>query len=848
MKKGIFLLICILIASSFLGLAVKAEEVQPSKEKNYVYTIDKEYQLEIKVEYGFQGTVKWDGPVKYGRYMPVYVEISNIGKDFSGVAQVMAPNNSNNVTYSQEVKVESGKDVKARFLIPLIDDTGLLQVQLLGDKGNVLLEERYSLRIGNYVKEAYIGVLSDTNMGIDYLDSTDTKVFSLEVSSITDDYRELDLLDVIVINQFHFEALSREQWNVLQEWVVNGGTLAIGTGEYGTDSPIYENITIKATNTEIERLIEGLNVHLDNHRLIQLNLRGRSDLLSQKEISFPQYQPQDVELATRELIQQLKEEELQKGMIEIELEDFFTVQEYNQGPMAQKKYVGKGSILIFPYDLATPKEYITIGRSTLSFILDNVTDYKKRQLDMDYYGGGGIYDVASRVAHEYIEKTPQMMWYAGILGLYLLALSVSFFYLRKKDKKTRFWIVAPCLAVFFTFIIYIVGSNTRIDKPYASYLELVTFDDSDIIRDEIYFSLTSPYNKAFSTSVDHQYKVTELKDAGYNYEMDILHPKHERSIYQYKTNIKEKEDSIDIQIKGMPGFASSYYQAKNTYREESKLKAEIEYYGEEVEGTITNGFDYEIENAILMVDGYMANLGTMEQGEEVTVSEQENHFFMAPYEMYDSEFITRALGGNPLEDTKTRIVKKRAQVMEYFLQNGGLKEGENYLIGFVQKDNSFIDTLKEQMDVHGLQVILVPIAVDYIKDNKIFVPSLDPYKKQGAQISYNSSRYLYEDDQIIEYALPKGEKVLSFEWIANRNRESTVDFLRSFKGNIYFYNTKLEEYEKVFDNTSSVTNGEDYISEDGILTVKYELDLSIRGEWIIAPHISYWKEGISATD
>jgi len=152
------------------------------------------------------------------------------------------------------------------------------------------------------------------------------------------------------------------------------------------------------------------------------------------------------------------------------------------------------------------------------------------------------------------------------------------------------------------------------------------------------------------------------------------------------------------------------------------------------------------------------------------------------------------------------------------------------------------------MDVHGLQVILVPIAVDYTKDSKIFVPSLDPYKKQEVQISYNSSRYLYEDDQIIEYALPKGEKVLSFEWIANRNRESTVDFLRSFKGNIYFYNTKLEEYEKVFDNTFSVTNGEDYISEDGILTVKYELDLSIRGEWIIAPHISYWKEGISATD
>lgn len=848
MKKGISLLICILIVSSFLGLTAKAEEAGPSKDKNYVYTIDKEYKLEIKVEYGFQGTVKQDGPVKYGRHMPVYVEISNTGKDFSGIVQVLTPKNSDNVIYSEEVKVQSGKDRKTRFLIPLTDDTGLLQVQLLEEKGKVLLEERYSLKIGNYVKEAYVGVLSDTNDGIDYLNSTDTKVFYLGVSSITDDYRELELLDVIVINQFHFEALSKEQWNVLQEWVANGGTLAIGTGEYGTNSAIYENITIKATNKEITKLIEDLNEHLDNHRLIQLNLRGRNDFLNQKEIPFPQYQPQDVELATRQLIEQLKEEELQTGIIDIKLEDFSTVQEYNEGPIAQKKQVGKGSILIFPYDLAISKEYTTIGRSTLSFILDNVTDYKKRQLDMEYYGSGGIYDVATRVAHEYMENTPEMIWYAGILGLYLLALALFYFILRKKDKKTAIWIGAPCLAVFFTCIIYIVGSNTRIDKPYASYLELVTFDDSNVVIDEIYFSLTSPYNRAFSTSVDPQYKVTELKDAGYNYEMDILHPKNERNIFQYKTNIKQKEDAIDIQIKGMPGFTSTYYQAKNTYREESKLKAEIEYYGEEVEGTITNEFDYEIQNAILMVDGYMTDLGTMEQGIEVTLSQQENHFFMAPYEMYDNKFITRALGGDPSEETTVRLVKKRTQVMEYFFQNGGLKEGENYLIGFIQKDNSFIDTLKEQMEVRGLQVILVPITVDYTKDNKTFVPSLDPYKKQGAQISYNSSRYLYEEDQIIEYALPKGEKVLSFEWIANRNRESTVDFLRSFKGNIYFYNTKLEEYEKVFRNTTSVSNGEDYISEDGTLTVKYELDLSIRGEWIIAPHISYWKEGVSATD
>lgn len=829
----------------------------------HVYTHNGEYDLTLNISYGYEGVVK------YGRFMPVSVTIENRGEEFRGWLKVLVPRVDKNVMYSNEIQLPAGESTEVKMNIPVSEDTGLLHVKLVNEKEKTVIEENFNLTIGNHKKEAYIGVLSDNDEGVNYLDSVDTRVFLLEPGDIQEDYLSLDLLDIIVINQFDTRELKEAQLKSLESWIVDGGTLVLGTGEYS--EPVLSNIserfgvnqvniedtalaevTIQVSETEIEDMTGQINRHVETSKIITENIKSRNRMLEQKGFHLIPSDFAAVGEEGRALIGQLSETSLTKLSASLSGEGFAGTLLYDNKKVLLRKELGRGSLLVFSIDLNLQEENITIGRVLLSNLLNGVSTVKKQQLDMEYYGGQFLYGIISSIYYDDMTKIPNLWLYGAVMFLYIIiVIPLSFYLLKRIDKRNYFPITVLGTALLFTAIVYGMGGKTRISKPYSGYLELITFNEGDTVLDEVYFSLTTSYNNPLSTAVDNNYPITELRDSGYNYEMESLNPKKRQNLYKYVSSIKKTEDSTTIETRRLPAFSTLHYQLKDSYKGSNKVESDLNYFGKTVEGTIRNGFDFDIYNGILITNGYVTYLDELKQGEEIRLSEKESHFFMVASELYESDFITRITGGDPSKTYQSGDARRRNSLFHYIIDSSTDQLYGSYILGFLSEggedlSNPFLSRLKDTVDSQGMRAVVLPVTVNYEKDNKVFIPTIDPYIRMSD--GYNNgrleARYLYDENHIIEYVFPKEDRILSFELLSTRNPESSLEYLTSFKGNIYFYNHQSKVYDKVFadGDLDKAVNGKDYVSKEGKLVVKYDVDISIRGSSVITPNISCWKE------
>ncbi|MDF2473519.1 MAG: hypothetical protein K0R21_1301, partial [Anaerocolumna sp.] len=163
---------------------------------------DTEADFSVNISYGYSGIAK------FGRYMSVDVSLYNQGEDFTGWLQVMVPRMQDNAAYRKAVSIGAGDIEEAHFDIPVTDDTGILRLSLVNENNKTIVEDDYPITIDNYQKQVNIGILSDRSEGLYYFDTEGTRVFYLDNYNLADDYMGLDLLDIIVINNYETKKLT----------------------------------------------------------------------------------------------------------------------------------------------------------------------------------------------------------------------------------------------------------------------------------------------------------------------------------------------------------------------------------------------------------------------------------------------------------------------------------------------------------------------------------------------------------------------------------------------------------------------------------------------------------------
>ncbi|MDF2609458.1 MAG: hypothetical protein K0R92_932 [Lachnospiraceae bacterium] len=826
---------------------------------------DTEADFSVNISYGYSGIAK------FGRYMSVDISLYNQGEDFTGWLQVMVPRMQDNAAYRKAVSIGAGDIEEAHFDIPVTDDTGILRLSLVNENNKTIVEDDYPITIDNYQKQVNIGILSDKSEGLYYFDAEGTRVFYLDNYNLADDYMGLDLLDIIVINNYETKKLTPKQISAMEQWVTKGGTLVIGTGEYG-DKTLYgwNSFALHNTNTE-ELTAVSTSFGMNEDRMDELKQRiisydeerkSLTKMIEERQTSINsaykqttnylyEYTPSDW---AQELIDSLRIQSVNKELLDISLDGAVQTVVEKGHSLMQSKALGLGTVQLFNFDLGVDEEQTSFGTAVVFEVLENMSQTKQSQLTDEVYGKYNNYNIYTSMSYTDTENIPRISNYIIIIGIYLFLLSpILYLILKKLDKRNLTWIIVPALAATFTLIIYIAGSGTRIKEPFVGYVKLLEFkEDGDQVQENVFFSLTAPYNHQYNIEIDGQYPVYQLSDSTsllfnspYPYRNPMIQEEYNNAIYYGL-------DQTLLQVRNKPAFSPTYYTSEGSYTMENKLTSNLSYTSDGIKGNVKNHFDFDFTNSMLIIDGNVIDMGQIPRGFSVSAEGKDTEMFAHVDFVDSSSIFNQIAGGTDYVNENNPEVNRKYNVIRYILD---AKINENttssYFIGFTNditdiEGNGLTAQLTQGLESYGTNAVIIPIDVNYTQGDAVFVPSIRPYQLNDS--GYDTANYqapvMIDGDVTMEYQLPVGETITALEYLPERNKYVQKDYWSGFEGNIYALNNTTGDFDLLFDSKvkTKIMSLENYLNQQNQITLKYVTKQESRNNPIVMPDLSYWKE------
>lgn len=260
--------------------------------------------LDVSINSGFSGKCKLNG------INPVKITVESREKDIAGELIIKFGGKN----YHHPVELPQGTKKTYSFPLPAIEMKQEIEVSFLSE-GKVIASQNILPEVLP-ADSVFIGILSENPAQLSYvkemnlllLDGKEKVVFPLD-EDIPYSVSEMNNLNFIIVDDFNTNSLSRSSQELLENWVLQGGTILVGTGQYGyktltgifdsieginrigngciiafshelgardnlsiVENSIMQNITSKG----LERLINGTNYHNRAEAGEQLQLVGDS--------------------------------------------------------------------------------------------------------------------------------------------------------------------------------------------------------------------------------------------------------------------------------------------------------------------------------------------------------------------------------------------------------------------------------------------------------------------------------------------------------------------------------------------------------------------------------------------
>lgn len=717
-------------------------------------------QMIMKITYGY------DKCVKYGRNMGVWVEITNNGNDFDGKLCILVPNNEKkSMRYSKDITILAGKTKKIEMAIPVTFVNNKIEFSLekfSGENGkkNEILKKTVKITVESNTDTMYAGILSDDAKALDYLSDEKLKTVLLNADSFPKDAKLLDMLDMIVINNFNTKNMTDDQYLALKQFAKNGGTLVIGMGS-----------------------------------------------------------------------------KINKDISEIILDDEKAVPEQNKKELLQKKNVGLGNICLFDFDLGLDSKFFnTKGTEISTLMKNNITEYKKRQIDMEYNGNSMDNSYALKNSLNIVnnDEIPKVGKYAIILGIYLLLVGPPlYFILKKLDKRNYLWVYIPAFAILFSFIIFVLGAETRIKEPIMNYVTISEISDG-LSKEEVHFKLMAPFNKTYGIDIPKEYSVTS------DFSGEWYAPEYQLKD-DYNIEINTATEKNRVIMKNCASFESANFKASGIKKEEGSLACNIAFKNFKYQGTITNKSPYNIKNGAALLGHKIYRLGDIKAGMTVSLSECKEYDFNTEA-VYEEKTIEELAGGQPYNNSNEQV-KRTFYAMQYYLMRQSGKNN-SLVFGFVeQPENSLVNDLKIKKE--GIQIVTYPVEVNYQNNKEKIIPDITPYY-ETLDGNYDANNILSEP-VTLKVSFHSNDKLTGLYYNKELNSELNKHHkpYQGFYGEVLLFNFVEKKYEKVFAGgiEGSVKKLNSYIDKDNTMRIQLKPDLKTHQDiQITIPVLSVTKE------
>lgn len=764
----------------------------------------------VKISCGF------DGYAKYGGYIPISIQVTNSGPDFTGsLRMIVDSQDSTNqrVAYTKNIEIHQNESVAVEFSVAVSSiSSPVFDVTILDSQENKCFDQRIRKSI-QYTDDIYIGILSDDFNSLRYIDGmpffvstysgyVSTRIFELSRENFSSDPLILNSFDAIIINDFNTSSLSESQYEALKQWLNDGGTLLIGTGSH------YDKTLSLFQDGYLTCDVGQLTTSVTDFDLNGYSAVVRSQPLEYEEESqevINEYSSTTEEIPTSEKTDDAQNTSVTSVSTSTDEDNIFITQELTNVEavnietielacqdgtsypqlLCQSLSKGDGKIFILSFDMASEIfknwEY---NMQAIQNIFVSLTEVSRqgslRSSFLNYYY---VQDMLSN----YIDgKLPNMSPLIVITVLYIiLVVPVAYFILKKRDKRHWLWFVVPALACIFTILIFAAGRSDHEKEPYINYSTILTSNNSNSIE-KTYFSVTSPQNKSFDFSISGDYKVSALSSSYYGSYDDS-----DESIVRddYDINLTFNNENTVVDIENINVFGSKYFYAQRNSVDLGEVETNITYTVDHYEGTITNNTGYTLENAFLKLDNGFLYIGSLSDGESYHVDNQNIIQISSFYEI--PEIL------NNISAQRRRMLTGYIYGLYSSYYTSSTITPCNYFGAFVS-DYPVSLVSSSNYSSSGNTLIWNNILINCVKDGTYTTPNIF-YNSQLLSGDMDSvDHYFYSDTIKFECYIP-----------SEINSADSLNLISpgSEDMNYYLYNWEKDTYDEIFKNGSDQLTG-----------------------------------------
>lgn len=762
----------------------------------------------MEADYGY------DGSAKGGRYVPIRILFTNPGdQSFEGTIRVMAMETDFEIySYSRPVTLAPSSDQQETLNIPLGLRTDQMFVILLDNKGQEMIRQRLKFNVSLDTAELMIGILSDTPEQLQYMDGVGinysllkTKTTSLSADTFPSDATGLDLMDVILITNYDTSRLSHNQTAGILEWVKKGGILIFGTGSrvtetlgqfatFLTDEP-YESPKVMSVDMGVEYTVNGPGDSFIELVCADISLRGGSVILSNDEL-----------------------------------------------PVLTAVNYEKGTIAVAAYDFKDIADFCQVQRSYVVKILTNLFGEERiNQLSDMIYGGGTnqYWSVQSVINTGNVDKLPNVVLYTALILAYIiLSGPVMYLFLKKYQLRKFYRTGIVVLSLFFTGIIYIIGSETRFKDTFFTYATIMDTSDDSIMESTV-INMRTPYNQSYSAALDPSYSVRPITRNYY----DMRPVPKFTGTEDYRVSIEAEPEKTLVSVHNVVAFNPQYFQLekKSDNTQRVGLTGDITLFDGKIYGTVTNRYDFAVENAAILTYGQMVLLGRIEAGAAISLEGLEVLTYPLTYTSVVAEHIS---GGYQFEkadinDKDYLKALQKTKMLVYYL--------DNYITGYNpsarivafstdEEDGSFLAS-EDRYDCSGTTILTTTVEVNTTMDGETWQSALQQRPKvTGGNYRSQSHSVFGIDPAVLEYSLGSDldvEKITFPQISESFLTKEKYNYVLPFKGTVSFYNYDRGSYDLMDPDRTEYTSRElrPYLSPSNTLTVKYMPENASEYNW-----------------
>ena len=515
-----------------------------------------------------------DGIIKSDKSIPVDIKVKSKKKDFTGSIKFifMDTQDGYNINYKAEVELVKNKEKTISFITSGYGN--YYRIQLCDEQDNVVYQNEYSIAKTIESYSSLIGILSENCEKLSYFKDIEliktnmmmTSAIYLDANNFPVNIKAMEFMDYLIIDNFDSEKLSKEQYNVLMQWVENGGNLIIALGEnyeksyqiFQQEYPITADIVTESLQLDKEKRaisISGVKVQGEGWQ--------QSELLNTKEMFY-------------------------------------------------QRTVGKGCISLLGFQLSNEALVNTADNSLLASAILTKYDSCMDKLYNQVYSYFDAYDVDISFCHDI--KAINIGFYVTILFVYVLIIGPGLYILfKRKNKIEKLYLGVGVIAIAFTILLGTFTYDKRVKNDI--FTSLTIFDDVSNQDASIYTS----YLPIQYGTIDIQYNEQVY---------DITLPETELAYYDTEYVSGTKKNNVILVEDDCVAYSKEKAASFEKIMTKNRLKNSSNYKTLEcdlnagktgVRGTVRNVSGYDLEDVVVYYLGSYIRIAELKKDAQYTI-------------------------------------------------------------------------------------------------------------------------------------------------------------------------------------------------------------------------------------